>query len=98
MATRAVLGRTAPEEAAEAAGAEAFAPPVIFSSTLRTISSIFLLLVSMSISLNIQRMHRLSLITHLRRLVKVAAEVSPSPVLLAIVKVQNPSPPNPIAA
>lgn len=43
-------------------------------------------------------MHKLSLIVHLLRLVKVDALVSPSPVRLAIVKVQKPSPPNPIAA
>ena len=44
------------------------------------------------------RMHRLSLITQRLLFVKVLALVRPSPVLLAIVNVQKPSPPNPSAA
>ena len=41
---------------------------------------------------------KLSTITHLRFLVKERADVSPSPVGPAIVKVVCPSPPNPIPA
>lgn len=42
--------------------------------------------------------HKLSVITQRLLFVKLLALVSPSPVLLAIVNVQKPSPPNPSAA
>ena len=44
------------------------------------------------------RMHKLSVITQRLLFVNVLALVRPSPVLLAIVNVQNPSPPKPSAA
>ena len=44
------------------------------------------------------RIHKLSDMVQRLLLVKVAALVSPSPVRLAMVKVGNPSPPNPSAA
>ena len=73
--------------------------PVMLSSTFFTISSMFLLSMNKLLFAKIcfQRMQRLSHITQRRRFVKVAALVSPSPVRLAMVKVQNPSPPKPIA-
>ena len=95
MATRAVLGMPADAVLGfAAAGADFAAPPVISSRTFLTMSANCFSSILFSLH---YRMHRLSHKTHLRRFVNVAADVRPSPVRLAIVKVQNPSPPNPIA-
>ena len=65
--------------------------------TCLTISSIFTLFISMIYVPPDQRMQRLSVITQRLLFVNVLALVSPSPVRLAMVNVQKPSPPNPSA-
>ena len=99
IATLAFFGIVFPAGAAGALGAAAAAGafPVMPERTCLTISSIFTLFISMIYVPPDQRMQRLSVITQRLLFVNVLALVSPSPVRLAIVNVQKPSPPNPSA-
>ena len=96
MATCAVLGIS--PLALAAVPAEEGTLSVIPARTCLTISSILAELISMFNLLFSYLIHKLSDITHLLRLVNVLADVKPSPVLDAMVKVQYPSPPKPSAA